>query len=309
MPGYDTVTMWLEHHEARGALSALSELQTFIDNSTGEVAGHRGKLRNLRVKVTGNGLSVNGSLAKFFLGNNLESLNKQTTAIALESLSDHLHLPMDEATIFRLDIGENLNMREPLIAYTSQLGDARHYKKSEFANRQTVLYKNSMRSLTFYPKLVEMRSHKESIPEAFIGQNLLRYEARYTARIAKQLNRPLVRASDLIDEDFYARLLQRWKEEYFSIHKLHRPTGEINVENTRQFLRSLAMIGLKYIGGEETALEAVRAARSKGKLDKMQAYRLRATVRELASAENLTESSDAILELDERIREAATTHH
>ncbi|WP_298392384.1 hypothetical protein, partial [Hydrotalea sp.] len=73
-----------------------------------------GKLKNLKVSVTDNAVSVkDGSLTKWYLGNNLGILNRSNIENAFHQLSDTLHLPMYKADVKRFDFGKNISVAHP----------------------------------------------------------------------------------------------------------------------------------------------------------------------------------------------------
>ncbi len=302
---FDTVTLWLDTCEAGKAVKALTEQRETIDRQTGETV-LRGRLKNLTLKVTGQGVLVNGSLGKFLLGNNAQTLTRKTTAEALQALSDTLGLPMGEASLYRLDVAQNFIMKNPLQDYYSQLGEARYYKRSEFADRQSIQYVNGRRALIFYDKNAELEKKKVAVPELFKGRNVLRYEARFLHKLGEQFDRlPPVKASALGDEIFYIKALDKWCDEYFLIQKIARERA-LNMTNAKELERSLAFYGLMSIGGQDVALDLVRSAKSKGELSKMQFQRLRAKVKEIAgiSLKSGAPEAEAIHELDEKVRQA-----
>src|SRR5437660_5905331 len=100
----------------------------------------KGGIRNLKVKATETGLSVIGSLAKYHLGNNFETLTRQETERALERLSDELGLPMAQAKPFRLEVGSNFIVKQAVKRYCDALADTRYFER--VAYRHGILYKN-----------------------------------------------------------------------------------------------------------------------------------------------------------------------
>ncbi|NQU51763.1 MAG: hypothetical protein HQ522_04420 [Bacteroidetes bacterium] len=59
------------------------------------------------------------------------------------------------------------------------------------------------------------------LTEIIQGRNTLRVELRFRNRLREQLNRPSITAGLLYDETFYRELVERWKDEYFSIQKIN----------------------------------------------------------------------------------------
>lgn len=303
----DTVTLWLDTLEGvEAATEALTGQRETIDRQTGEVTV-RGRLKNLSVRIGGQGLSVTGSLARFHYGSNSQSLTRRAIEEAIEGLSDRLHLPMEQARVYRLDIAGDLIMRKPVIEYLPQLVSAPYLKRSEFADRQTVLFSNRQKAQCLYDKRQEIESKHEPVPEVFTGRNVLRYENRVLKRLAVQFHREEVRGADLIHEAFYMEALKKWEREYFNINKLKR--GQvINMKNVKELEKSLASYGLQVIGGEARAMDLIRSAREQGQISKMQCQRLKEKIRELSIAKGRGEESDDIAELDEKVKQAVACY-
>lgn len=93
---------------------------------------------NLIIKVHGSIITVEGSLVKFHEGNNLCSLNRETTKQAIDLLGDRLHLDIKSAHVTRIDIAENFEMSHNVREYLPFLGYyPRHKRDSKY---RTSLY-------------------------------------------------------------------------------------------------------------------------------------------------------------------------
>src|SRR5271157_4804561 len=158
----DTLTLWLDTKEAEKAVSRLTGQMETINRHTGETT-LKGQLGSLRVKITGQGISVNGSLPRFFYGNNAMSLKRDTTKQAIEKMSDELHLPMNQAKVSRLDIAENIMIEKPVIAYLPQFVSAPYLNKDSYCNGEGVLFKNRQKALAFYDKPKEISDKHKTI--------------------------------------------------------------------------------------------------------------------------------------------------
>src|ERR1044072_5055618 len=126
----DAVQMWISTNTPEIVLSNLNDRCETVSHETGEVV-NKGLLKKLRVKVTGGGVSINGSLAKFHFGNNYKTLTRSDTERAIAELSDQLNLPIGQAKVFRLEVGTNLIMEKPINQYWRMLGSAGRYERLE----------------------------------------------------------------------------------------------------------------------------------------------------------------------------------
>jgi uncharacterized protein YoaH (UPF0181 family) len=262
----------------------------------------KGKLNNLRVKRVHDGISIFGSLAKFYFGNNLETLTRQTTQYAIEKISDELSIDMSNSRIYRIDTAANLLMKEPVKNYSKWFGDCRYLSKSNW--RGTLYYANSRRRIVVYSKLREMKDKKQTITEGFEDylNQVLRIELRYLNRLKEQLGKP-VYVCDLYNESFYTDILDRWKSAYFSINKIKQvKPDQMNYSTVRGFKESLALSQVMEKGLDQV-LSEIEANRDKFK-SSVEASRCKAEIKKLASKTSCTEQSEQILELDEKVRQA-----
>ena len=170
---------------------------------------------------------------------------------------------------------------------------------------QSLYYSNGKRTKLFYNKLAEVKRQGIIIPDIMIGQNLLRYELRFTSRLQKQFNVVQLTPGLLSDESFYMNLVNRWIQEYQNIQKnkiINLNFSDMN--SPKDFWKQGNLHWIKLIG-IDTAMNQVEDMRARGVFDKPEYYsRLKKEIRELCSQPDLTESSELIDELDKKINQA-----
>ena len=183
----DTVNFRLTQAEVEG-VDFLCEIPPHLNPEGVAFHDYRGEqivtgtLHGLKVSVSSYQLRVgNGSLCKYLLGDNFQSMGRGDVQQAVEKLSDELHLPMGRAIVTRLDVAENIITRHPTPVYLNHLGVL------TYANRllqpDSLYYTKRDETLCFYDKLREQRAKGEPIPDLYTGQNVLRYEQRYMRRL------------------------------------------------------------------------------------------------------------------------------
>ena len=218
---YDTVNFWIDRTMVGG--DPLTIAQYLIDgaehNSTNRGYTVTGKAGDYSVLLTDAGISLKGSLPKFLLPTNIHTLSRAGACQAVEKLSDTLHLPIKYAKVTRIDVSTVLLVDRPPSDYYPFLGNKPRYERLQ-ATSDTLYYNTNKRQLIFYNKLAEAKAKGVNIPAAFLGENLLRLEARFTKRLPKQFYLPTVTGTTLTDERFYTGMVKRWGDEYFSINKL-----------------------------------------------------------------------------------------
>lgn len=304
---YDTVNLWLSS-ELAGNVSLTDYVPQFIDRVTYHQAQDgqpyfNGYLGNYKVSVSGKGISLKGSLAKYFLPDNFHTLTRSDSAWAIEKLADELHLPMKQAKISRVDFGQNILMDYKPEAYYSYLGECLHYKRHPLD--KSLYYRNALRQLYFYDKIAEGKKKKMSLPDVWHGQNVLRYELRFMSRLHAQFNMPEVKASTLSNEKFYMALVDRWEAEYEQVNKLNLINFNLlDMKSGKDFFKQLALSKINDIG-QDRIMQAVDDLKVKKAFKNPEEYsRLKRKIRELTKTPDLTKSSELVAELDKKISAA-----
>jgi hypothetical protein len=308
---YDSINLWLSNEQA-GTIDLLAFSEKHLQNITvhnkqdGQII-YSGTLKNYKVNVSQTGISLKGSLAKYFLPDNFHTLNRGDSQRAIEMMADDLHLKIDQAKVGRIDFAQNFLMRYEPKAYYSYLGDCLHYKR--FAQPESVYYNNGLRTKLFYNKVAEGKAKGLSLPDVWTGQNVLRYELRFTSRLPQQFNIQEVTAKTLYDEQFYISLVRNWIDEYKAINKLNLINFKLTeMSSPKDFRKQLELIAVNAIG-QENLMQMIDEMRAKRSFDKPEYYsRLKKDLRELCKTPDLTTSSDMVAELDKKI-EAVRQHY
>lgn len=307
---YDTINLWLGCERA-GTKDLLAFSERYLQEITahekqGDQVYYSGYLSNYKVNVSMVGISFKGSLAKYFLNDNFHTLNRGDSQRAIEMLSDEVHLPIEQAKVSRIDFAQNYLMRYEPRAYYAYLGDCRYYFR--FCQPDSLYYNSGQRIKLFYNKIAEGKAKGLTLPEVWHGQNVLRYELRYTSRLPQQLSLPEVTAGVLYDEQFYISIVKRWIEEYKGINKLNFINFNLTeMSSPKDFKKQLELIAVNAIG-QERLMQMIDEMRLKKAFEKPEYYsRLKKDLRELCKTPDLTISSDMVAELDKKIE--STGHY
>lgn len=306
---FDTLKISLSQ-ERCNSVSFLDDVPQFLTKVThhgyNEIFNNEyciGYLDNLQIIVTRDRVSINkGSICKYYLGSNFETLTRVETKKAIEKISDILHLPMDIGIVSRIDIAQNLSMQYKETLYYPYLGDAQYYKRLEQDNG--LYYSNSKRLLAFYGKVREQKNKRKIVPNEYQNKNILRYELRFTKRLPSQFNRPEITANLLYDKEFYNELNQRWYSEYASIHKINSNISSMKpASSAKNFVEQFALIGI-LASGQINVLNKVKEQQEMGLLTKKQAYDIRCKIKQLSKHNTGADNDSLISELDNKIQEA-----
>ena len=266
-----------------------------------------GWLDGLKMTVRPASLHINGgSFCKWCIGDNYRTMTRCDIQSGIEKLSDILHLPMKEADVTRLDIGQNLIMEYPVITYLNHLGQKSHYKRLEEPNG--LYYDRKDIRLCFYDKNRERKDKRSAcdIPPMYEGRNVLRYEIRFTSRIPKYFDREFVTAADLYEQNFYVKMVKYWANGYKSIQKINETIPNFDCMKTKtDFNRFGGALLVEWFGGQSQMLDFLADAQKRGKLTARQTYDLRKAVNDVCRVrESLVVESDSTKELDRKIMQA-----
>lgn len=257
------------------------------------------------------GIWLTGSLAKFHLGSNIETLTREETARGIEHLSDELNQPMADARVFRVDLAQTFMMERPPSGYLRLLLTPPRMDRFEYRTG-TLTFANGQRSILFYDKLAEMRRKRERVIDRaengrrsrFHGHpNLLRYEVQFKKSLGRAFGEKELRASSLSRPVFYEKMVNKWAEQYFKLGRVGvvcRPVGATTVKSDMKFL---AELGLQSYGPQQF-LDEIASDLHAGVINKYQAHRRRAKIRELSRGGGITAAGDALEELDAKVKQA-----
>ena len=304
MAMYDTINLWLPIDKA-GSFD-ISKTMQHLSNITehtrddGQIYAS-GYLKNYKVNISGQGVSLKGSLAKYFLPDNFHTLSRSDSARAFEMMSDELCLPIQKANVSRIDFSQNLLMDFEPQAYYNFLGECQYYHRQP--QSKSLYYTNGLRQKLFYNKIAEGKAKGLSLPDVWNGQNVLRYEMRFTSRLPKQFNKAEITASSLSDEQFYMTVFDKWLAEYEAINKLHSINFNLSDMNSpKDFWKQINLMAVNVIG-QDKIMQEIENLRHQKAFNKPEYYsRLKKEIRELCKIPEMTASSDLVAELDKKIK-------
>jgi hypothetical protein len=304
MAMYDTINLWLPIDKA-GSIDLAKTLQclsgiTEHTRDDGQVYAS-GYLNNYKVNISGQGVSLKGSLAKYFLPDNFHTLTRSDCARAFEMMSDELYLPIHRANVNRIDFAQNFLMDFEPEAYYNFLGECQYYNR--LPQSKSLYYTNGLRQKLFYNKIAEGKAKGLSLPDVWNGQNVLRYEMRFTSRLPKQFNQAEITASSLSDESFYMAIFDKWLAEYEAINKLHSINFNLSEMNSpKDFWKQVNLMAINMIG-QDKIMQEIENLRHQKAFDKPEYYsRLKKEIKELCKTPEMTATSDLVAELDKKIK-------
>lgn len=193
--------------------------KTDIDTGETTICGNVG---NIRIVQTFGVYYIEGSLPKYLYGNNVCQLTRKDIGTAIESLSDTLHLPIQDADVTGIEVGANICLSKVPSVYIGLLGDMPRMKRVMLGD--SLYYRGSGKAFPkqyyFYDKKQEVREKGGVMPVGLETANMLRYEMRLYRHLAKQLGIQELKALTLQDRAVYRELINRWLDGYLSINKI-----------------------------------------------------------------------------------------
>jgi hypothetical protein len=290
---YDTVKFRLNCLEEEKRY-LLSNFQFQLDTSV-HYERWSYKLNNLIIKIYTSSITIEGSLAKFYYGENLHLLGREEIKQAIDLLSGILQLDINSAYVTRIDIAATFEMSHNAKCYYSFLGGCARRKKN--LDYGTSRYYNSKgeknsQSSVFYDKGYQL--WKKESP-------LLRFECKWNDRLRKQLNYDMpITAATLSDPEFYRNIVLKWKNKYFDIEKINIPVHDPNICNTAsRALKFLTSYLLKSIS-EKERMDIIEFLTSG--LNTQERCRFNKDLKELIGDSSMTKEEPLIAELNYKIR-------
>ncbi len=304
---YDKIKLWAARTRATPDVSRfLDKAKEQIDHETGEVCTF-GSLNGLKVSIYMGGISIIGSLAKFLYPNNIYPLDMNSTAQAIEKLSDNLHLPITDAKVTGLEFGRAFVMAHPVESYLSKLGDMPRLLRYHF-DVGTLYYKprgkQQPKVFAFYDKKADAAAKGMVLPVGFEDANLLKYEMRFNGRLPQQMGVPDVKASTLSESGFYRQMIKRYQENYFAISKLNQVKTDVMSEIKTVSDAFDVLVARLINGSDQTQITAFVEELKEAKVfeDRKNYTRLKRKIQEVATKAGVTTSDELIKELDDEIK-------
>jgi hypothetical protein len=304
---FDNVNFWIDSGEISGGqnpfdiLPRLSEITEKQNEKQGYSAS--GKAGNYSVNIYQNGISLKGSLAKNYFGDNLHTLTRRDTRQAIEQLSDNLHLNLSAARVTRLDVSTVIPTKRQPADYYTFLGQKPYFERLQ-PTKNTLYYNNHQRQIIFYDKTKEAHSAGVAIPEIFTNNNLFRYELRYTKRLNKQLKTDLT-AATLTDKAFYRSVIQNWYNEFKTIQKLKNQRFMIDSITTLKEAKTALFAHLLQQSGQNTIDSFLSELKAQKRFNNRSDYtKLKTELNKILAAPK-NQKSDLIKELETYIFDVA----
>jgi len=211
-----------------------------------------GNYKGFNFKIGSKTVTANGSLVKYFYGNNVQCLPFSEIGTAIKQLSKATGLPWLKADLQRVDIAECVIVNHNVQHYFAYLDDTPGYSRNMDVTKLShgVRFLKDNIKLCFYDKTVEA----VRVP-GFIKNFSTNRVIRIEARIMKNVRRTLYNKTkkfgvvNLLSHTYHKRLAEFWQEHYAAIIKrriIYEHGEVLRKKNADEYLMALAM---RLIGG------------------------------------------------------------
>lgn len=303
---YDTVYFWFDWAMVGGNPFTIAQyLADPSEHKSARGYSISGWVGNYRVFCNESGILLQGSLAKYHLGDNIHTLTRSGAREAIQKLSDELHLPIDRAKVTRVDVSTVLPMSRPPNEYLPFLGEKSRFVRVQATN-DTLYYNTDKMQLVFYDKKKEAKKNRVEIPIGLVDANMLRYEVRFLNRLPKQFNMAEITGATLCnDEKFYTDAIQLWANMYHSINKL-KSVSIMDTSNIKTVgdVKDMALSMYLQEKGQPFIDAIIAELKAKNTFKYPRDYtRVKSDFNKLIVASTATEQSELIKELDKAVNE------
>ena len=261
----------------------------------------------IHTKINEKFMQIEFSPAKNILKTNFRTPSLQECKHYIEAQSHHMGFDLYEATPQRVDLATNFVMAESPEVYYWFLGGQSGWKYSPYGTgrkTQTVEWTNRQsQTKLMYNKIDWAVDTSQPIPRGYVNSNVLRYEYRCTSNIqisrVTNVQRPIL--ADVLDEQYYLKLVDAYKQQYADIPKINNIQTRMTGAKTPKDLEDIALSLLIEQKGEQI-IEVLAKMNFKGdKNEYKHRTRFRSRMRKILEAKRRKETY--IEELNSKINE------
>ena len=220
----DTIALTLKSSTVNYPIDFMAEVGSKINVDFKKSNEYRiiGTLKNLNIYIEPSYIRIEGSLPKYYYGTNLITLSRTEPGIIIDQLSTKLGIPLQEATITRIDIGANIEVDNYPRSYFPSLGILSKFDRVP-RKGSTLYYEQGWCKLCLYDKIAEAKIHNDPyLTDELLTKNILRYEIRYFREYLKHRFKRNIKAKEIYGNasDVCCELIAEWYFKYEAITKI-----------------------------------------------------------------------------------------
>ena len=221
----DTINIYTKSYDILESFD-INLLENYTEHNGKHGKYFKGYIGNFRVTYSTNNLSLNGSLTKFLLGNNVQNMSRGQITESFKKLESKLGFEIGNFRISRIDLAVTFEMKSIVPIYLESLIELPRYETRAYGD-QTKSFTNKSKTITFYDKVEQFNKDKSGSKLTELdmnSDNLLRYELQI-----KKANKLLgkVTVNELNNDKYLKKLVNMWKNDF---HKIKKNRKLINIE-------------------------------------------------------------------------------
>jgi len=252
----DTLNISYCHKEEpylKAELLSNLEKVTEVKYHNGECS-YQSKYKDYSITLGRSNLSLRGSIAKQYYGNNFQTTTRPQLIETIGELSEHLNFDISECKVNRVDVATNYEMNHSPPVYFDSLGQDKYGNWTRQPQWYSTVYWNqTKRKKLCYDKGQWAKDKGFVIPLEFRGLNIFRYENRLmSAFVVSEVMgkiKPLVK--HLFQEDIYKTLIDEWHKQWSNIEKIKKVNFNLTNSMKQSDIESLMIARFIDAIGEE----------------------------------------------------------
>lgn len=288
-----------------------------------------------RIWVSHRNVIIQGSLCKFHYSNNLQTLNRNTTEIAINRLAEILQLPIYLFVLTRLDIAENLSVLNDVSQYLNTICGIDKWSSDKYnikSDATGVYFNQSRKTVVAYDKGREENTKRgkkgnqflvnktKSIEEKpfirrfseLFGNKILRIEFRFTKAVGEQLlgKGNVLRLGDLSNEAVYNKMVRYWFRTICQFQYQDKVLPDLTmITDIHELEEAIYCGGITYFGGAPKIINTMRRFKSTNSALKSKKCRMIKRIRKLGQVNTLdSEGRELFLEVRSKAMNIALQH-
>lgn len=261
---YDTIKIYLKYSEAVGmtpidqlkevhpekGIDYRDEYGAYVDSDDYYKLPHPKGRSSWNIVAHTDSYVIEGSLAKWYFGNNIQTLTLAQANKAVRDLGVALGVgdSIFKAKVNRVDYSSVVCTDLPPLYYFNLMDNLKGFRRSLKDGETTLYYDRATRDkvIKAYDKTLEATDTGMEIPENFKGKNLFRFEVVYYSTeinrvFNKQKNLKEVTLKDILTERAFNHFADTWLDYYEKIQKINNANNMIQ-KNKAEKLTSGSLI-------------------------------------------------------------------
>lgn len=299
----------LLHLDEKGSMVNKERLQAYIEKLPSDKIVWGYPNTRLESKERGvfriwvdqyNNVMIQGSLCKFYFGNNIQTLNKYKVKKAIAMLEQALQLSLADFKVSRLDVSTNIPTYYEVSRYLTTFEGIERWRNEKCTIKEEITgrsFRQTQRSLLLYNKGREVRAKRNKNSNNFsvnkdrqneeellkaMGNKVLRIEYRYLKNVGKQIWGEDLYFWQLGYKRVYAQLVRDWFRTLCNLNFREQIIPDLSdIKGVKDLIKALLIGGIDCFGGYTVVMKILEGYCPKDNAEKSKKSRLKKFLTEL----------------------------